>query len=114
MSYLISSVFGQESVDRVPCDPESIESFTNEKFQNLRKEDILSFQENGVYFCFDRKGLREWVKRGNRTNPLTRQPLSADVLKKLGNLFPYDFVARIVYLNSFDGCEVSNLEVLNF
>lgn len=86
MSYLISKVYGQESVDRVPCDPEAVESFTNEKFKNLPKEDIVSFQENGVYFCFDRAGLREWVKRGNRTNPLTRQELRAEVIETLGHV----------------------------
>lgn len=125
MSWIVSYIFGKKSIDRLdsplPCDPEEIEIFTFEKFKNLKKEDLISFQENGIYFCFDRKSLQEWIfTKEKRVNPLTRNNLSEETLERLKiGMAPeqYTMIATVIFTTPNDEdslCEISDLDIYDF
>lgn len=49
----------------------------------IPEERLIGFEENGKKWCFDIESLFEYIERGKPLNPMTREPLSKEVLLKI-------------------------------
>lgn len=109
MSWFVSYLFGKTETQRLdmPCDPDDIDVFTQEKFRDIPAADLFTFQENGIWFCFHKKYLWDWVTTKENTNPMTRNPLSDTTLQELRKAAAPKFIYKLKFNLDFQSDKTS-------